>query len=86
MTTLLPLDPARVGEDNGPHGTASISAFVALSTLFAAARLYIRIFIVRKFQFEDYMIVLSVVSNSIIDPRSSQSCIDSRQDLRLDEC
>ncbi|KAF2262888.1 hypothetical protein CC78DRAFT_437964, partial [Lojkania enalia] len=50
-----------VGEDNGPHVTASISAVAALSTLFAAARLYVRIFIVRKFQIDDYMIVLSVI-------------------------
>jgi hypothetical protein len=83
MTTLSPLDPTRVGEDKGPRVTASISAVMALSTLFAAARLYVRIFIVRKFQFDDYMILISVVS-VIIDPRFSRSCVDSRQDLRLD--
>ncbi|RYP84310.1 hypothetical protein DL769_001225 [Monosporascus sp. CRB-8-3] len=56
-----PLDPARAGEDKGPTVTASISAVAALSTLFAAARLYVRVWIMRKFQFDDYMIVISVL-------------------------
>ncbi|KAI1872076.1 uncharacterized protein JN550_004279 [Neoarthrinium moseri] len=60
-TPPTPLDPIYAGENSGPHVVASIIIVASLSTLFAAARLYVRLHIVRKFQFDDYMIVLSVV-------------------------
>ncbi|RYC65170.1 hypothetical protein CHU98_g1045 [Xylaria longipes] len=56
-----PLDPARVGEDKGVLTTAAISTVAAISTLFAVARLWVRVKIMRKFQFDDYMIVISVI-------------------------
>ncbi|KAI8947821.1 hypothetical protein F4801DRAFT_592320 [Xylaria longipes] len=56
-----PLDPARVGEDRGVLTTAAITTVAAISTLFAVARLWVRVKIMRKFQFDDYMIVISVI-------------------------
>ncbi|OTA56509.1 hypothetical protein K449DRAFT_162307 [Hypoxylon sp. EC38] len=56
-----PLDPARAGEDKGKATTAAISTVAAISTLFAVARLWIRVRIMRKFQFDDFMIVISVI-------------------------
>lgn len=63
MATLPPLDPALAGENHSPHVIASICIVVALSTVFAAARLYVRVYMMRKFQFDDFIIVLSVVSS-----------------------
>ncbi|KAI1305543.1 hypothetical protein F5Y03DRAFT_406410 [Xylaria venustula] len=57
-----PLDPARAGEDKGKTTTAAISTVAAVSTLFAVARLWVRIKIMRKFQFDDLLIVIAVIS------------------------
>lgn len=64
MSTLPPLGPALAGEHKGHTVTASISVVAALSTIFAAARVYVRVRMMRKFEFDDYMIVFSVVSEN----------------------
>ncbi|KAI0377925.1 hypothetical protein F5Y04DRAFT_167928 [Hypomontagnella monticulosa] len=56
------LDPSRVGEDKGPMTTTVISIVAAISTLVAIARLWVRVRIMRKFQFDDMIIVVAVVS------------------------
>ncbi|KAI6087249.1 hypothetical protein F4821DRAFT_116399 [Hypoxylon rubiginosum] len=56
-----PLDPSQVGEDKGSKTTTVISIVAALSTLFAVARLWVRVRIMRQFQFDDLMIVVAVI-------------------------
>ncbi|RYP75442.1 hypothetical protein DL771_002327 [Monosporascus sp. 5C6A] len=56
-----PLDPARADEDKGPSVVSTITVVVAISTIVAAARLYVRGWITRKFQFDDYLILASVI-------------------------
>ncbi|KAI1394728.1 hypothetical protein F4819DRAFT_480774 [Hypoxylon fuscum] len=56
-----PLDPSRAGEDKGRTTTTVISTVAAISTLFAVARLWVRVRIMRKFQFDDLMIVVAVI-------------------------
>ncbi|EMR67348.1 putative integral membrane protein [Eutypa lata UCREL1] len=60
-----PLDPALAGEDKGPTITGVSSAVVALSTLFVIARLWVRVRIMRKFELDDWLIVISTVSKTI---------------------
>ena len=60
-----PLDPALAGEDKGPTITGVSSAVVALSTLFVIARLWVRVKIMRKFELDDWLIVISTVSKTI---------------------
>jgi uncharacterized membrane protein len=62
---LPPLDPARAGEDKGSATIAAITTISSISTLFAVARLWVRIKIKRQFQFGDLMIVTAVVSEQI---------------------
>lgn len=65
--TLPPLDPTRVGEDKGRTTIIAISTMSAISTLFAVARLWVRVRIRGKFQFDDFIIAFSAVSNTITD-------------------
>ncbi|KAI0892183.1 hypothetical protein F4806DRAFT_248208 [Annulohypoxylon nitens] len=59
--TLPPLDPTRVGEDKGRMTIITISTISAISTLFAVARLWVRVRIRGKFQVDDFIIAFSVI-------------------------
>lgn len=59
--TLPPLDPTRVGEDKGRTTIIAISTMSAISTLFAVARLWVRVRIRGKFQFDDFIIAFSAI-------------------------
>jgi hypothetical protein len=64
-TPLPPLDPARAGEDKGPTIIAADSAIVAISTLFIIARLWVRVKVMRKFELDDLLVVISDVSGNL---------------------
>ncbi|KAI1121652.1 hypothetical protein F5Y10DRAFT_255805 [Nemania abortiva] len=57
-----PWDSTREGEDKGSTTTAAISTVAAISTLFVFARLWVRVKIMRQFQFDDFLIVVAVIS------------------------
>ncbi|KAI1111584.1 hypothetical protein F5Y14DRAFT_453820 [Nemania sp. NC0429] len=50
-----------LSEDTGVSTTAAISAIAAVSTILAAARLWVRVKIMRRFDFDDLLIVTSVI-------------------------
>lgn len=50
------------GDDKGPGIIATICAVTVLETLFCAARIYTRGWIVGQLQLDDYLLILSVVS------------------------
>lgn len=51
--------------DKGPQVLASICAVAAASTLFVAARLFVRGVIKKNIQIDDYLIILSTVSMAL---------------------
>ncbi|MBE3047678.1 hypothetical protein IMZ48_35235 [Candidatus Bathyarchaeota archaeon] len=55
------LDPDWVAEDKGPGIIATMVTVVSIATIFTAGRLYVRGRIKRRFQFDDYIIVLALV-------------------------
>ena len=48
--------------ERGTHGLGVSIAFTALATLFVSARLYTRLKILGRMQWNDYMILLALVS------------------------
>ena len=62
------LDPEWAAQDRAPAVIASIVVVTALSTLFVAARLYVRGGIIKRLQPDDYIIMVSLVRH---DPEPS---------------
>ena len=60
MADDIPYDIASANK--GPTILATIFVVAALSTLFTAARLYVRGKILRQFHADDWLIVISLVS------------------------
>ncbi|KAI1840245.1 hypothetical protein JX265_013037 [Neoarthrinium moseri] len=60
MSAMSSSDTA--SENKGPSIVAAVSTVTALSTVFVAARVYTKAFIVRQLHLDDYLIVLSVVA------------------------
>ncbi|OHW96428.1 integral membrane protein [Colletotrichum incanum] len=59
MSTLV--SPERAAENKGPAAIGIVISVSVLSTLFAAARLFVRGKILRKVHLDDYLIVASVI-------------------------
>ncbi|KAJ2897436.1 hypothetical protein MKZ38_004667 [Zalerion maritima] len=62
-TAQSELDPEWAAEDKGPAIVGTIIAVSAITTLFAAARLYVRGWIIRRLQIDDWIIVLSIIGS-----------------------
>ncbi|WYZ35502.1 hypothetical protein EsH8_X_000149 [Colletotrichum jinshuiense] len=56
-----PVSPGRAAENKGPAAIGIVISVSVLSTLFAAARLFVRGKILRKVHLDDYLIVASVI-------------------------
>lgn len=56
------IDPKWAAENKSPGIVASIVTVTSLSTLFTAARLYVRGWIIKKLQLDDYIILAALVS------------------------
>lgn len=55
-------------EDKGPTSLGIILSVTVLSTLFAAARIFVRGKMLGKIYLDDYLIIASVVSRSCMQP------------------
>lgn len=60
------------GVSNGATMIAIVGSLTAISALFVAARLYVRIKIMRNLGLDDYLIVLAMVRLSAIIPSSEK--------------
>lgn len=58
--------PGWVDQDKGPAIIATIVTVTVLSTVFAAARLYVRGGIMKKLQLDDYIIIVAVVRSRLV--------------------
>lgn len=70
----VPHTPEWDAEDKGPSSLVIIISVTVLSTLFAAARIFVRGKIRGKLQLDDYLIMASVVSLDIVLGESLSSC------------
>lgn len=67
--------PERDAEDKGPTALGIVISVSALSTVFAAARLFVRGKILGKVHLDDYLIIASVVSYLHMQPRNLQQTL-----------
>lgn len=58
------IDPEWAAENKSPGIVATIVTVTSISTLFTAARLYVRGWIIKKLQLDDYIIFAALVSCS----------------------
>ncbi|KAI1370405.1 hypothetical protein F4677DRAFT_465480 [Hypoxylon crocopeplum] len=66
MGTQTDLTPEITANDKGPTIVAVNCTVTSLSTLFVVARIYVRIKIVKKFQLDDWLILVSLVCGWLI--------------------
>lgn len=59
------LPPEIAAQNKGPAILATIYTVTVLSTIFTAARVFVRTKILGKLQLDDYLIILSVVSSYV---------------------
>lgn len=62
MSSTAAVSPERVADTKGPTIVVVNCVVTAISTAFVFARLYVRVGMMKKFQLDDFFIVLSLVS------------------------